>query len=77
MVNSIYRHLSDAEDTISVRARAIACVLSWWVVKSIIERESQSLDGVVDVVREFSVEVEYSEKNLQKLFNLSNKFIKI
>ena len=77
LVNSVYRHLSDAEDTISVRARAIACVLAWWIVKSVIESEGQSFDVVVDVVREFSVEVEYSENNLKKLFELSSKFVKI
>lgn len=81
LVNSIYRHLSDAEDTIWVRARAIACVFSWWIVKSVIKKEltvaTDIFDLTVDVVREFSTEVEYSQKNLNKLFSLSYKFIKI
>lgn len=81
LVNSIYRHLSDAEDTMSVRARAIACVLSWWVINSIIENEKcisiDLLTLTADIVREFSAEVEYSQKNLDKLFGFSFKFIKI
>lgn len=81
LVNSIYRHLSDAEDTMSVRARAIACVLSWWVINSIIENEKgisvDLLTLTADIVREFSAEVEYSQKNLDKLFDFSFKFIKI
>ena len=81
LVNSLYRHLSDAEDTMWVRARAISCVFSWWVIKSIIEQErneNQNLfELVVDVVRSYSVEVEYSQKNLNKLFSFCYKYIKI
>ena len=81
LVNSLYRNLSDAEDTMWVRARAISCVFSWWVIKSIIEQErneNQNLfELVVDVVRSYSVEVEYSQKNLNKLFSFCYKYIKI
>lgn len=81
LVNGIYRHLSDAEDTIEVRARTLAVLFSWWVVKSVIEIETNInkdlLDFTIDVVRAFSAEVEYSQKNLNKLFSLGYKFIKI
>lgn len=75
LVNSLYRHLSDAEDTIFVRARTIACIFSWWVIKSILKTESYN--EIFDIVRAYSSEVEYSQKNLDKLYNFSNKFIKI
>ncbi len=83
LVNSIYRHLSDAEDTMWVRARAIACIISWWIIRSIIENEKNNvgehslLDLVVDVVRAFSAEVEYSQKNLNKLYTMCYKFINV
>lgn len=75
LVNSLYRHLSDAEDTIFVRARTIACIFSWWVIKSILKTESYN--EIFDIVRAYSSEVEYSQKNLDKLYNFSYKFIKI
>ena len=76
--NSLYRHLYDAEDTMWVRTRTIACVLSWWLIKGMIAQEGiESLDGVIDVVRQFSAEVEYSQNNLEKLFAFAYKFIKL
>ena len=81
LVNGLYRHLSDAEDTMWVRARTIALVLSWWIIKNIIELEQTKTTDLfaltVDVARAFSAEVEYSEKNLSKLFEFCYKFIKI
>ncbi len=82
--NSFYRYLSDAEDTISVRARAFAVVLAWWVINAIFECEKQNtlqdftaFNLICDIVRQYSAEVEYSQKNLNKLFNFANKYIKI
>ncbi len=81
LVNCIYRHLSCAEDTMWVRANMIACVLSWWIIKSVIERESidveQNFEQIVDVVRAFSLDVEYSQKNLDSIFVFARQFIKI
>lgn len=80
LVNSFYRHLLDAEDTIWVRSRAIACVISWWIIKNIVEKETNKKEDfslLIDVVRAYSTEVEYSQKNLNKLFNHTYKFIKI
>ena len=80
LVNSLYRHLLGAEDTMWVRARTVACIFSWLIIKSIIENESHSKDDfecVVDVIRSYSAEIEYSEKNLEKLFKFAYKFIKI
>ena len=74
LVNSLFRHLSDAEDTLWVRARAIACVIFWWIILNTFE---QNNTDIFDVVREFSVEIEYSQNNLDKLFNFAYKFIKL
>lgn len=79
--NCLYRHVYGAEDVISARARTIACVFSWWIIKGIVETEKQSekqdLGLIADVIRAYSAEVEYSQKNLDKLFKFSYKFIKI
>ena len=80
LVNSVYRHLLDAEDTTWVRAITLACVYSWLIVKNVVEAEDEkdalSFDLLVDVVREFSAEVEYSQDNLDKLFSACYKLIR-
>ena len=79
LVNELFRHLSDAEDTMWVRARAIACVLAWCVVQSLVSEETggDDFELIKDVVRAYSAEVEYSQKNLDRLFAFAEKFIKI
>ena len=81
LVNGLYRHLSGAEDTLCARARVVALVLSWWIIKAILQNEATgknpTFELVVDVVRAFSAEVEYSQKNLDKLFALAFRFIKL
>lgn len=85
LVNGFYRHLSEAEDTLSARYRAVACVFAWFVVKAIIDAELTDCDDlsgenfalIVDIVRAYSAEVEYSQKNLDKFFSFADKFVKI
>ena len=81
LINSVYRHLSDAEDTMWVRARTIACILSLWIINTIINKEKEGdkdlLELVIDVIRAYSVEVEYSQKNLDKLFAFCYKIIRL
>ncbi len=76
LANELYRHLSSAEDTMWVRARGIACVLSWLIINNVIA-ETEDFSEIIDVVRAYSAEVEYSEKNLNKLFVFAYEFIKI
>ncbi len=81
LVNSLYRHLSDAEDTMWVRARTISCVFGWFLINSIFEQERTIVeDGfnlILDIVRAYSAEIEYSQKNLDKLYLFAYKFIQI
>lgn len=82
LANSLYRHLLGAEDVMSARARAVACVFAWWIVKGVFENEQQqsNLDEfelICDVVRAYSSEVEYSQKNLDKLFAFAFKFVSV
>ena len=77
LVNGIYRHLYNAEDTVSVRAITLSLVLSLFVIINIAKNEQKTKENLVDIVRAFSAEVEYSQNNLDKLFNFAYKFIKI
>ena len=81
LVNSLYRHLCDSEDTMWVRARTVACVFGWWLINSIFAQEraicADDFELIVDVVRAYSAEVEYSQSNLDKLFESAYKYIKI
>jgi hypothetical protein len=79
LVNSVYRHLSTAEDIVSAQAITVAIIISWFVIQNVYYMEATNeneFSVLVDVVREFSAEVEYCPQNVTKLFNFSNKFIK-
>ena len=75
LVNSLYRHISTAEDTLMAHAITLALTYGWFVIEQIYNAESKDFNNLIDIVREFSAEVEYSPKNIQKLFNLTCKFI--
>ena len=78
LVNSLYRHITTAEDVDDANARAVAVIVSWLVVNAIYQVESAKgvdFDLICDIVREFSSEVEYSQKNLTKLFSFAYKHI--
>lgn len=84
LCNQLYRHLSDAEDTLWVRARTVACVLAWWVITAVWETERKEgdtpqteFDTLCDIVRAYSADVEYSQKNLTKLFGFARAFINL
>ena len=55
----------------------LSLVLSWFVIINIAKNEQNDFENLVDIVRAFSAEVEYSQNNLDKLFNFAYKFIKI
>ena len=75
LVNSIYRHISTAEDTLMAHAITLACVYAFIIIQQICNAETKDFNTLVDIVREYSSEVEYSPKNIEKLFNLTSKFI--
>lgn len=77
IVNSLYRHLSSAEDIFYAKGVTLAIIFSWWLIQNVIKSKTQTCDFslLVDVVRGYSAEVEYSTKNLTKLFDFACKFI--
>ena len=76
LVNSIYRHVSTAEDTLVAHATTIVFVYCWFIIQNLYQAESNDIALLFDIVREFSSEVEYSTKNLSKLFDFACKLIK-
>ena len=75
LANSLYKHISSAEDVLGAQARTIAVILSLWIINSILGSEDD-FNLLCDIVRAYSSEVEYSEKNLLALYDFSYKFIK-
>ncbi len=73
LVNYIYRYSSSAEDTALVRAHTLASVLAWWVVKAV----ARVSGDIIESARAYSAEVDYSHKNLARLFKFCGNFIKI
>ena len=73
--NSVYRHLSECEDVSSAQARVVGCVICWFMVQNLFAQNPTDFEGLVQVVRAFSCEVEYSQKNINKLFNYAKKCI--
>ena len=84
LANGLYRFIGEAEDVAYARAVALACVFSWWIINSVYQNERDKNSDlkstfalICDIVREYSAEVEYSQKNQNKLFAFANGFVKI
>jgi lysine-N-methylase len=82
LVNSLYRHLSTAEDIINAYAITVACVISWALIQLIYKTEvcggicsGSEFLTLIDITRDFSSNVEYSPNNVNKLFNFAYKFV--
>lgn len=76
LANSIYRHLSLADDVRDAHTRLIFTIVSWWIIFNIYDKENQkeqNLELLIDIIRQYSVEVEYSQKNLGKIIKFINK----
>ena len=78
LVNFAYRHFATACDTLEVRGIAISGIISLMLLNSILVSEKDfSFLSVAELFRQFSTEVEYSNKNLYRLYSFSEKKVKI
>ena len=80
LTNEVYRHVSCAEDVSEAIIKLVGIVICAKVVSAMInlkeqEDNSATFEDIVDIVRQYSAEVEYSEKNLNKLFKFASKII--
>lgn len=80
LANEVYRHISNAEDVSEALIILAGIILCAKIVSAMINYKEQTdtatFEDVVDIVRLYSAEVEYSEKNLNKLFKFIAKVIK-
>lgn len=67
LVNSIYRHATDAEDILDFKVGVCLAVLSLDVVSKITKKQGGDKKTLFDTVLAFSVETEYSKENLNSL----------
>lgn len=80
LANSFYRLICEAEDVLCGRAIILSCIFAWWIINSVCHNEKAlngEFEGVCDIVREYSAEVEYSQENLTRLFDFASGFIEI
>ena len=80
LVNSFYRFFCEADDVIFGRTVVLACIFAWWIINSVCHNEmalNGEFEGICDIVRQYSAEVEYSQENVIKLFDFANRFIEI
>ncbi|MBR2614885.1 MAG: flagellin lysine-N-methylase [Clostridia bacterium] len=78
LVNFAYRHFATARDTLEVRGIAISGIISLMLLNGILVSEKDfSCYTIAELFRQFSTEVEYSNKNLYRLYSFSEKKVKI
>lgn len=68
IVNLIYRHLSMARDKTDIKIRTSFCLLTTNIVVEISGSLSYNKEELFSLVRLISQEVEYSDKNIEKLY---------
>ncbi len=79
LANEVYRHVSCAEDVSEALIKLVGIILCATIVSAMInyieQTDTATFEDIVDIVRLYSAEVEYSQKNLNKLFNFASKII--
>lgn len=78
----IHRHVSAAEDKIDLKSRLLFCFISLAAINSIcsslyVGADEYPVDLLIDVAREYSAEIEYSDDNVNALLDVTDGFIKI
>lgn len=74
----IHRHVTQAFDETDLKSRLFFCVLSLFVINAVYEGNknlAQNACSLADAAREYSVEIEYSDENYQKLLDVADTLI--
>ena len=77
LVNSIYRHLDGTLDPTTARAHTVATVISWWLVNTLSHHGTPDISTLIDTVRAYSSEIEYSDANLTRLYSLATRYVNV
>lgn len=74
LVYFVYRHFTDSLDDGRLKERAIYVAVSYYIIKQIFiiysQNKSVEIEDMVDIVRMYSSETEYSTLNMDKLFDV-------
>ncbi len=78
LIYFVYRHFTDSLDDGRLKERAVFVALSYEFIKNIFVMINENngdiiLEEMVDVVRMYSSETEYSVENMEKLFDIFSK----
>lgn len=74
----IHRHVTQAFDETDLKSRLFFCVLSLFIINAVYEGNknlAQNACSLADAAREYSVEIEYSDENYQKLLDVADTLI--
>jgi len=64
MIYYLMRHMPGALEDGDMQGRLMLCVLMWKIVRAIAAKECADMDGLVDIARMCSSEIEYSDENI-------------
>ncbi len=68
LIYFVYRHVSVADSEDNLRARLAFSMLSVEMIRLLFENETdKNLEGIIDISRRYSAEIEYSEDNTEDL----------
>lgn len=74
VVYFVYRHFTDSLDDGKLKERAIYVAVSYYILKHIFimcnNKENFTIENMIDIVRMYSSETEYSVLNMEKLFDV-------
>ena len=76
----IYRHVSNAFDKVDLYSNTVFSILSVIIIENMaqkINKDEKYLENIIEIAREYSSEIEYSENNLSVLLNECDSLIKI
>ena len=64
MVYLLCRHLPAALEDDDLAGHILYCVLIWRIIRALVALEGFSMEGIVEICREYSAEIEYSDENI-------------
>lgn len=74
MVYFLLRHLPGALEDGDVRGRVLLCALLWNTVRALAAAENADMEGLADIARMCSSEIEYSDENIQAILEKMERF---
>jgi lysine-N-methylase len=67
MVYLLYRHMPGALEDGDVEGRIAFCAVMWRIIRAICAQEGAAMDGMIEIARQYSAEIEYSDENIDAI----------